>query len=186
MTPSRQHDRFAVEQLSPELRRDAAPHLCTTSKPRAFLAIGMSLFVFALAVPSVLGDCKCHRPEKDDKTREGANIFEISVEKEAYRMLEGTVVGMGDNRFIEDALVEVFDHPEYLLSENPQADHVEQKRVAACHTPADGKFCFRRLPPGKYELRSSLEAGWNITHIYVVVNKKGQTKQIQVRMTLGT
>jgi hypothetical protein len=179
MTPQRQHDRFVGAQ-------HAAPLLGTISKRRACLAFGVSLFVCALAAPSVLGDCKCHRPEKDDTTREGANMFVIRVEKEAYRNLEGTVVGMGDSRLIEDALVEVFDHPEYLLSDNPSAPHAEQKRVAACHTSPDGKFCFRGLPSGKYELRSSLEAGWNITHIYVVVGKKGQTKKIQVEMTLGT
>ncbi len=180
MRPPRHHESFVRAQ-------HAAPHLSTISKPRASLGFGVSLFVLVLAAPTVLGDCKCHRPEEGDTTREGANILEISVEKEAYRKLEGTVVWMSDNnRFIEDALVEVFDHPEYLLSENPSADHPTQKRVAACHTSADGKFCFRGLPPGKYELRSSPKAGWNITHVYVVVDKKGQTKKIQVRMSLGT
>ncbi len=164
----------------------AALHLGTISKAWRLLMPVTALLACALAAPSVVGDCKCHRPEKDDKTRKGANEFVLDVEKETYRKLEGTVVGMGDSRLIEDALVEVFDHPEYLLGENPLADHPEQKRVAACHTSADGKFCFRGLPPGKYELRSSLESGWNITHIYVVVDKKGQSKKMQVRMTLGT
>jgi len=164
----------------------AAPRLGTISKTWALLKPAAALVACALAASSVLGDCKCHRPEKDDTTRKGANEFVLDVEKETYRKIEGTVVGMGDGRLVDDALVEVFDHPEYLLSENPLADHPEQKRMAVCHTSADGKFCFRGLPHGKYELRSSFESGWNITHIYVVVDKKGQTKKIQVRMTLGT
>jgi hypothetical protein len=179
MKPSRNHEDSVGAQ-------HAAPHLGTTSKGRASLLFGLSLLGFALAAPSVLGDCKCHRPEKGDTTRGGANMLVISVEKEAYRKLEGTIVWEDADRFIEDALVEVFDHPEYLLSENALAEHPQQKRVAACRSAADGKFCFRGLPPGKYELRSSLKSGWNITHIYVVVDKKGETKKIQVRMTLGT
>lgn len=179
MTPSRQHESLVRAQ-------QAAPHPGTTPRPRTYLRFGVSLFVLALAAPSVLGDCKCHRHEIGDTTRDGANMFVINVEKEAYRTLEGTVVREYAGQFIEDALVEVFDHPEYLLSDNPSADHPEQKRVAACHTSADGKFCFLRLPPGKYELRSSLNSGWNITHIYVVVDKKGKTRKIEVRMSLGT
>ena len=179
MTASRQHDRFVGA-------RHAAPHLGTILKLRASLAFGLFLFVFALVAPSVLGDCKCHRPKKDEATREGANTIVITVEKDAYRRLEGTVVGLSDDRLIEDALVEVFDHPEYLLSENPSAYHPNQKRVAACHTLEHGKFCFRGLPHGKYELRSSLNSGWNITHIYVVVDKKGHTKKIQIHMSVGT
>ncbi len=176
----------ACKQNSFVVAQHAAPPLGTISKRGASLGFIVSLFVFALAAPSVLSDCKCHRPRTDDTTRGGANEFVLEVPKDTYRKLHGTVTGMGDDRSLEDALVEVFDHPEYLQSENPLAEHPEQKRVAACRTVADGKFCFHGLPPGKYELRSSFKSGWNITHIYVVVDKKGQTKKIQVKMTLGT
>jgi len=96
---------------------------------------------------------------------------------------------MYDGRPLEHALVEVFDHPEYLLDQSSsfKRDHPEQKRVAACRTGADGKFCLRNLPPGKYELRSSLSSGWDVTHVYVVLDKKaGQGKALHVRMELGT
>lgn len=179
MTRQRQHISLVGAQ-------PAASDLGTISKTGAFLALGVFLFACALVAPSLLGDCRCHRPEKDDKTRGGANEFVLDVPKETYRTLEGIVVGPADGRSIENALVEVFDHPEYLLSEDPFGEHPEQKRVAACRTGADGKFCIRGLPPGKYELRSSIESGWNITHIYVVVDKKGQSKKIQVWMKLGT
>jgi hypothetical protein len=64
----------------------------------------------------------------------------------------------------------------YLLREGP-LEAPKQKELAACVTAEDGKFCFRHLPPGKYELRASLNAGWNITHVYVVVDKKSQPKE---------
>jgi len=150
------------------------------TKPAAFFLLS------AFLAPSILGDCTCHQPEKGDTTRQGANQFVIYVEKESYRQIEG-IVEMDDDRAIENALVEVFDHPDYLLDENPLKNHPDQKRLSACRTAVDGKFCFRALPSGKYELRSSLDGGWNTTHIYVVVDKRAhQTKKIKVVMSVGT
>ena len=147
----------------------------------------IALLLFCSAVtPIVLGDCACHRPEKGEATRPGANEFVIEVEKESYRSLEGTAE-MYDGRTLENALIEIFDHPDYLLSKNALTDHPLQKRIGACRTAADGRFCCRHLDPGKYELRSSINGGWNITHVYVVVDKKaGLTKKLHVKMHLGT
>jgi protocatechuate 3,4-dioxygenase beta subunit len=179
MTTARKQNSFVVAQ-------HAAPFLGTIFKTWALLMPAAALLACALAAPSVLGDCKCHPAEKDDVTRKGANEFVLDVPKETYRKVQGTVVGMSDDRPMENALVEIFDHPDYLLRENPLAEHPQQRRVAACVTGTNGRFCFHTLPPGKYELRSSLESGWNITHIYVVVDKKGQRKKIQVMMHIGT
>ena len=78
------------------------------------------------------------------------------------------------------ALVEVFTHPEYLLSNDSYSrGKPEQRRVAACMTGTDGKFCFRGLPAGKYELRSSSNDryGWNASQVYVVVDhEEGKDK----------
>ena len=96
---------------------------------------------------------------------------------------------MYDARPLEHVLVEIFDHPRYLLSDRSlqPATQVTQKRLAACLTSADGKFCFRDLRSGKYELRSSLDGDWNISHVYVVVgNKAGKRKSLQVKMSVGT
>jgi hypothetical protein len=176
MTPPRQHERFVGAQ-------HVAPHLGATSKTRTTLAFGVSLFVFALAAPCVLGDCKCHRPASGETTREGANLFVVQDEKKPYRHLNG-IVEMGSTGLLEDVLVEIFDQPEYLLDSSAKAPN--QKRLAACVTAAAGKFCFRHLPDGKYELRASLNSGVNITHVYVVVDKKaGQTKKLRVGMSLG-
>jgi hypothetical protein len=172
-------------RLYPELRRDAAPLLSTTSTQRAALAIGVSLFVFALAVPSVLGNCKCHRAADNETTHFGGNEAVIFVAQESHQSLAGTVHAP-DGTKLGNALIEVFDHPEYLLDDKPGENHPEQKRLAACRTAADGKFCFRNLPPGKYELRSSIGSGWDVTHVYVGVDNNGAAKKIQIRMKLGT
>jgi len=94
---------------------------------------------------------------------------------------------MYDARPLEHVLVEIFDHPEYLLSDRSlqPATQVTQKRLAACLTSA-GKFCFRDLRSGKYELRSSLDGGWNISPVYVVGKKAGKRKSLQVKMSVRT
>jgi protocatechuate 3,4-dioxygenase beta subunit len=149
-------------------------------------SIGMLIFGFMFA-PIVLGDCTCHAPDKTDSTRWGGNEMVVMVEERSYRELRGKIQTQ-DSRTVEGALVEVFDKPEYLLSTGPNPSHSpEQKRLAACRTTADGKFCFRNLPSGTYELRSSVSTGWNVTHIHIVLDKQaGQNKAIVVTMRVGT
>ena len=178
MTPHRQHDGFVGAQ-------HAAPHLGKISAMRAMSASALTLLSCVLMSPCVLGNCKRHQPQKGDAPRQGANMFVVQQEETPYRELTGRVE-LHEDTPIENVLVEVFDQPEYLLQQW-SAETPKQRRLAACVAREDGKFCFRHLPPGKYELRASLNGGWNITHVYVVVDKKaGQTKKIQVRMTLGT
>jgi protocatechuate 3,4-dioxygenase beta subunit len=154
---------------------------------QAISVSALALLACALVAPSLLGDCKCSSVKEEETTHWGGNEVVTEIENQSRRQVHGTV----ENPYlkpVEGALVEIFDHPDYLLDQNAPytRNHPEQKRVAACRTSRDGNFCFRSLRSGKYELRSSIDSGWNVTHVYVVVGKNGQTKQIQVRMTLGT
>jgi hypothetical protein len=177
MTPSRKHESIVGAQ-------HAAPRLGAISAMRATSVSALGLLACTLVAPSVLSDCKCHHPQKGDATRQGANMFVVQQEEKPYRELSGRVE-LHEETPIEDVLVEVFDQPEYLLRERP-SEAPKQKRLAACVTAEDGKFCFRHLPPGKYELRASLNGGMNITHVYVVVDKKtGQTEKLRVGMSVG-
>ncbi len=135
------------------------------------------------AAPAVVSHCKCRPADEGDATREGANQVVII---EAHRKLEGRVKAEFDGA-VENALVEIFDNPGYLFDEHSRNNHPTQRWIAVCRTAADGKFCFKGLPSGKYELRSSVDGGWNITHVYVVVeNKLGRDKAMLVKMILGT
>jgi len=90
---------------------------------------------------------------------------------------------------MKDVLVEVFTHPEYLLSEDPleEREKIHQVRIAACITGANGEFCFRSLPAGTYEIRSSISGGVDITRIYITVDPKhGKSKKVEVPMQVGT
>jgi hypothetical protein len=158
------------------------------SNIEALRRLGTVLFGCLLLTPFVFADCKCHAPDKEETTHWGGNEMIVVKEENSYRQLRGTIEMSGGGR-LKDALVEVFDHPDYLLdsSHSRREGPPEQKRLAACHTAADGKFCFRNLPPGKYELRSSLGSGWNVTRVYVVL--EGQAKRggkLRVLMLLGT
>jgi hypothetical protein len=164
------------------------PCLPGISRIQALLVSAAALFASLLVAPSVLGDCKCGTPDKGETTRWGGNQMIVVKEESSFRKLEGRVQ-MSDDRTLENALVEVFDHPGYLLdtSDSRSEGPPEQKRLAACRTGKDGKFCFRNLPAGKYELRSSLGSGWNVTHVYVVLDKHSKRdEKLNVLMLLGT
>jgi protocatechuate 3,4-dioxygenase beta subunit len=112
----------------------------------------------------------------------------IYVEKRSYRAIQGTIVYGGGSSPVENALVEVWTKPDYLFVKLPEDSQAapQQRRVGRCKTSEDGRFCFRGLPTGRYELRASIAPGWNVTHVYVVVDPKGTTKELQVTMHPGT
>ncbi len=181
MKPPRQQDSYVGAQY-------IAPQLSRIPAIQSLLVSGGVLILSALVAPSLLGDCKCSRPDKGETTHWGGNQVVVFVEEKSHQKMQGTIE-MYDRRPLENALVEIFDHPEYLLDQSSsfKRDHPKQKRLAACRTGADGKFCFRNLPPGKYELRSSVNSGWDVTHVYVVLDKKaGQDNSLVVRMEVGT
>ncbi|MGB6835672.1 MAG: carboxypeptidase-like regulatory domain-containing protein [Candidatus Acidiferrum sp.] len=112
----------------------------------------------------------------------------VYVEEKTYRELRGTVK-MHEGQPVENALVEIFDKPEYLLDHSIVSanNRPKQRRLATCVASADGKFCFPNIGNGKYELRSSSGSGVNVTHVYVVIDKQtGEKKDLSVEMTLGT
>jgi len=142
--------------------------------------------LFSAAILLGGDDCKCRRPEKGEETHWGGNEMIVVKEGHSYRRLTGTIT-MPDGRPLESALVEVFDSPDYLLDESWHGQPHPQKKLAACRTSAGGKFCFRHLSSGVYELRSSIGNGWNVTHVYIEVDTKtGSDKDVQVVMTMGT
>jgi len=152
---------------------------------RLRLAVSLAALC-SLIAPVVQGDCKCRQSAKDDKTRWGGNEAVTQVPEEHFRELKGVVSVFGDQP-VENALAEVFDKPEYLLGNEPWDQRPTQNRLRECVTSPDGKFCFKDLPSGTYELRISRDPGWDVTHVYVVVDRKaGARKPIQVEMHIGT
>jgi Carboxypeptidase regulatory-like domain len=147
----------------------------------------MSLILYGVPLAK---NCHCPPPKGDERTHWVGNLEMVFVERRSYRQLRGTVRDPNGNP-VKEALIEVFTHPEYLLIDKPidKRGRSNQRRIAACRTDVDGKFCFVGLPAGKYELRSSSDdtaTGWNVSQMYVVVNPKGhRKKELTVEMTLG-
>lgn len=136
---------------------------------------------------SLRSDCKCAHPGKDETTRWGGNEMVVKIEEQPFRQIQGIVKDKSGS-LVSNALVEIFTYPEYLVTNlpNAQSEHREQKRVGACVTSANGKFCFRHLPAADYELRASVSSGWDVTHLHVTVDpKKGRAEKIVVPMEIG-
>jgi hypothetical protein len=92
---------------------------------------------------------------------------------------------------MKDALVEVFDHPDWLLLGYPESEkaQLKQHRIAACKTGPDGRFCFVGLPHGNYEVRCSFDPGVDVTHVYVTLASSRlwhPRRSLRVYMSLGT
>jgi hypothetical protein len=158
--------------------------------------IVLLLFIpLATFTPSTKG-CNCS-PAQGDTTRWGGNEWIAYKQARTYQVINGKVVGAVGGQGMDDVLVEIFDKPEYLLCEwkdynsnkcttDPPA---EQRRVAACATGKDGKFCFSNIPAGRYELRVSKDGSWNVVRAYVIVDPSGRYSRrggIVIEMTVGT
>lgn len=142
------------------------------------------------------GSCKCFPVTSEEVTQWGGNHWIVLKQAGTYKSLRGTVMMWFDGEPMDDALVEIFDKPDYLLCEwkpnspnccttNPPA---EQHRVAVCRTGKDGRFCFTKIPTGKYELRVSKDKEWNVVHAYVVIDpnsRVSRNKGIVVKMDIG-
>jgi protocatechuate 3,4-dioxygenase beta subunit len=158
---------------------------------RAIIATSTFICVaLALGNSTESKQCSCGTVSSADTTHWGGNMEVVFVEKAAYRVLGGTVADV-NGKPIQGTLVEVFTNPDYLLSQDRvHANKPEQRRVAACKTQDNGGFCFKGLPSGRYELRSSGDdaaTGWNVTKVYVVVDAhRGVRRNLKVTMTVGT
>ena len=140
---------------------------------------------------AALGACKCVQADPIETTHYGGNEAVVVQEVRSYRSIRGVIIDRSGS-VINNVLVEVFDHPEWLLLPYPQLKEAQlkQRRIAACKTGDDGRFHFAGLPDGKYELRASVESGgWDVTHVYVIIarsHRKGSKQQLSVEMQLGT
>jgi hypothetical protein len=149
--------------------------------------LGLGIAFLVSVSSSALGDCKCERVQDGETTHWGGNMSVELEQKNHVKILRGLVEGNGTR--LKGALVEVFALTDSPLREpsNVTQEKPKQERVAACRTRADGKFCFRKLASGKYELRSSIGSGWDVTFVTVVVDAKaGRDEPIHVSMYVGT
>lgn len=160
-----------------------------------FVSALVMLTLFLIA-PSGDTKCDCRSVESTETTRAGGNEWVAYKDPSVYRKMAGKV-RMPLPELQEDVLVEIFDNPDYLLCEwtpgNPNNCTMNasggQRRLAACKTGKDGKFCFNDLPAGNYELRVSKDKGWSPTHVYIRIDPQDpnstKKKPIEVSLKIG-
>jgi protocatechuate 3,4-dioxygenase beta subunit len=144
-------------------------------------------FLFSSLIGSQLNQCSCIAPAPNETTHSGGNEIVTLVERKVYKSIRGVARDVNGEP-LKGVLIEIFDKPEWIVkgySSSPS----EQRRIAACKTGDDGRFCFLNIPAGEYELRESIDSAWNPSHIYIKVNPKGRRsskKEIRLQMTVGT
>jgi hypothetical protein len=145
------------------------------------------LTVLLFAPLSLFADCSCRRIDKGETTHWGGNILIVQVEEKPYKDMKGVILAPGGDP-LPGALVEIWTNPDYLLRSGPQTpeEASKQKRIKACRTGTDGKFCIH-LKAGRYEVRVSVGHGWDVTKAYVIIDpQKGQNTGLAIQMVLGT
>jgi len=75
-----------------------------------------------------------------------------------------------------------------LLS-TKRTDNEQKKRTIACTTDEKGRYCFRKMRAGKYEVLYSFDGGWKHTSVSVVVapkNRKSVNQKLEIWLQVGT
>lgn len=132
-------------------------------------------------------NCRCVAPAPRETTYQGGNEIVTFRESRIYRSIHGVVRDVNGEP-VAGVLVEVFNHPEWILL-GYSFSQVEQRRIAVCKTREDGTFCFENIPAGEYELRGSKGTAWNPSHVYIRVNPRSRRSTrtgIELRLTVGT
>jgi hypothetical protein len=106
--------------------------------------------------------CQCISAGISETTRPGANELITIIESKLRKSIFG-IANDVNGQSLKGVLVEVFA----ISTKN--ADDAQKKRILACTTDGGGRFCFKNVPSGKYEVLYSLEGGWKQTSLSVVV-----------------
>lgn len=152
------------------------------------MKVFVAVLVLACMANSQQGKCHCEKVSKSETTHWGSQKVVLGGET-TVREIHGQVLDSIDHP-MTGALVEVFNDPDVLLMKSgPDRQERErnQARIAACNTAQDGRFCFARLRPGRYELRCS-KRGYDAPQMIVVVgskNHRGSTKDITVTLSVS-
>lgn len=137
-------------------------------------------------------NCGCKSVSDSEKTHPGHGFVIADRDERPVKSFRGTVIYSEDVYSEEvpvgETLVEVFDHPELILKTPADAELARkiQRRVAACKTGENSKFCFDNLPAGKYKLLCS-KPGFEPTYVIINYDPKGDhsfKQEIKLEITI--
>ncbi|MFL6231055.1 MAG: carboxypeptidase-like regulatory domain-containing protein [Pyrinomonadaceae bacterium] len=133
--------------------------------------------------------CQCQSALEDDYPH-GANE-EIEIRGGTVKSIRGKVIyPNGEPK--EGAVVEVYSYASSDKNLRPYELVREKKRIAACLTDENGRFCFTGLPSGKYVVRAGTRISEGMQEIYVVTSverhwwRRWRSKnELNIRLELG-
>ena len=131
--------------------------------------------------------CTCRPAPTQEQTRWGNDNITLSTVTRV-RMLRGAVTIAGDDP-MANGLVEILNDPDVILlpySPAREERRRNQRRIAACFTDGQGRFCLAKLPPGRYELRCSATGFQTVSQTIKVVRNGRGRKQIFIRLSVAT
>jgi hypothetical protein len=107
-------------------------------------------------------------------------IHENKTYRTPLKRISGSVVGYGNVN--PGVMVEIFERPE-LWAESEKRKR--QRLIARTATDANGRFDFRGVPKGAYEVQfSPFNGGWNVLSVLVTVNTSGSNDRLCVQLSL--
>jgi hypothetical protein len=101
------------------------------------------------------------------------------------KRISGSVIGFGNVN--PNVKVEVFDRPEVWADDSlsPAEKRKRQKVIATTLTDNRGKFDFRGVPKGAYEVQFTTgDGGWNVLSILLKVDPAGSHDRLCVELSL--
>ena len=143
----------------------------------AIQAATLILLLFLVLHPEK--QCSCKKVESWEKA-EGGWMYPPVIEKKTLKSIYGQVHN-ANGEPLAGVFVQVFDNPSARLERGvgPADLAKKQKRVAACKTVEDGRFCFANVPSGRYELRYTKDASYETKSVIVTIghNSHGSSKK---------
>ena len=154
----------------------------------AGMIYGLILLLFSLLPANHHArGCPCRPAPPREQTRWGNDNVTLSAATRVS-VLRGAVADINDQPMPE-ALVELSTDPGVSLlpySPEREARRSRQRRIAACFTDSAGRFCFARLPAGRYELRCSARGFQTVSQTIIVAAKGRGRKRISVTLPAAT
>lgn len=133
--------------------------------------------------------CECNIVQNSETTYWGHTIGGINKKIIPFQSKIVGCVKYNVGEPADDALIEVYTHPEIMNNLTIRIDNITQKRIAACKTNKDGSFCIKNIPNGKYELRCSRD-GYEVTSYIIRFNnhtiKKRKNRNLDITLIIST
>jgi hypothetical protein len=113
----------------------------------------------------------------------GVVTHETITYKSSIKKISGRVVGFGNVNPGMD--IQLFDKPEVWADHSLSFDEKRKRQtvISSTVTNSNGKFEFRGVPRGAYEIQFS-KNGWNVLSVLVNVEPSGSSDQLCVQVSI--